>query len=353
MRDIQEGECSKNSKLIKVQPSSGNGWLLRSAVATLRRCISMAELKIRISNQNIQVSEVRSMGGRFVLITFPSPDSRDLIINNNIWDLWFSSITPWNGEPAGRERFTWLSCSGIPLHAWNTATFQKIGENWGTLMEIDSNTLKCSSFETSRILVSTTCHQKILQEIHLEVNSQVYPISVIEEDSLRSPWPCPIPSTEVKDDDVANHFSTAVENSNLNQDMITMMDKFFIMHWECNLQVNASPCPKSDNEGVMVPKTNQNFQIENELHDTSILVVQDTYEQMDQNFINDRQTLQVPARSDPPLSPIAHFGVLSNYIGPSFGPAHVSSPGQILRPALQEVDSNLSESQSPRINEKF
>lgn len=26
MRDFQEGECSKNPKLIKVQPSSGNGW---------------------------------------------------------------------------------------------------------------------------------------------------------------------------------------------------------------------------------------------------------------------------------------------------------------------------------------
>lgn len=154
----QVGECSKALKTIKIQPS-GNGWLIRSAVATLRRKIEITDLKSSISKEKLQFTDVRSMGGRHVLITFPSSENRDSIINSNLWEIWFSSITPWNGEAAGKERFAWLSCTGIPLNAWDMVTFKLIAENWGTFMEVDANTLKYLSFEKGRIMVATTLSQ--------------------------------------------------------------------------------------------------------------------------------------------------------------------------------------------------
>ncbi|KAI8562307.1 hypothetical protein RHMOL_Rhmol03G0024200 [Rhododendron molle] len=67
------------------------------------------------------------MGGRHILISFINKEVRKKIIKEDWWERWFDSIKPWNGEIAGRERFAWLSCTGVPLNA----DFQKVG---GTLL---------------------------------------------------------------------------------------------------------------------------------------------------------------------------------------------------------------------------
>lgn len=53
----QDGECSKAPKLIKIQPS-GNGWLFRSAVATLRRKIEMVDLKMELNKEDLNQSRL-------------------------------------------------------------------------------------------------------------------------------------------------------------------------------------------------------------------------------------------------------------------------------------------------------
>ncbi|KAH7843740.1 hypothetical protein Vadar_020239 [Vaccinium darrowii] len=221
--------------------------------------------------------------------------------------------------------------SCMPGVGQHSRKLEKIG---GLSRKLIPTRLKCLSFENGRILISNTCHPKISQQIHLEVNNQVYPINVTKEEFPRSPWPCSIHSPKVRDDDMetnklilANHLPTAVDFSNLNQENNTMMDNFFIMHGECNLQNKTnspSPNPKTANEVLQIH--------------------------------------HIPAHPISTPSPVAYLGLsdpalnpaISNPVGPSLGSAFVLSPGPFLKPALQEVDSNLSQSYlSPRVNDKF
>lgn len=45
------------------------GWLYRSVVATLRTTISLIELKNQVIAEGIPIADIRSMGGRHVLLT--------------------------------------------------------------------------------------------------------------------------------------------------------------------------------------------------------------------------------------------------------------------------------------------
>lgn len=61
---------------IKIQPV-GNGWLFRSVVATLHKMISLERLEMEVKKEVKCDVQLRSMGGRFILTTFPVEKQRD------------------------------------------------------------------------------------------------------------------------------------------------------------------------------------------------------------------------------------------------------------------------------------
>lgn len=167
-----KGESSKagpdQKNFLKIKPS-GNGWLHRSAVAVMHRVVSMMTLNVSFSMETDKVAQFRSMGGRYVLITFQSTEVRDEMIKKHWMNLWFESVKPWRGEPACLERFVWLSCKGVPLNVWNAASFKLIAELWGSLIMVDESTLKDLSFAEGKILVATEEITTIDKWIKVEV----------------------------------------------------------------------------------------------------------------------------------------------------------------------------------------
>lgn len=71
---------STNRKCI--QPS-GNGWLLRSAVAKINKLVSSKDLKDIFKREGVAIDSIKPMGGRFVIITFPNPEARDEYIKKD------------------------------------------------------------------------------------------------------------------------------------------------------------------------------------------------------------------------------------------------------------------------------
>ncbi|GAB2290756.1 hypothetical protein Dimus_025029 [Dionaea muscipula] len=49
----------------------------------------------------------------------------------------------------GRE--VWLSCYGVPVHAWNVSTFCSIGNHWGEVVQIDEDTAKSARFDVEKV----------------------------------------------------------------------------------------------------------------------------------------------------------------------------------------------------------
>ncbi|KAF7112719.1 hypothetical protein RHSIM_RhsimUnG0200600 [Rhododendron simsii] len=169
---------------IHLQPV-GNGWLYRSAVGRLRRLYSVEEMEEIFRKEKISNVQIKAMGGRFLILTFPSKEIRDEMIQQQ-WLLgWFDEVNPWNGEQAKRERFAWLACYGMPLNVWNVPSFRAIGSKWGHFIEVDDNTLREKSYEKGRLLIATDNFRKIEGTIQLTVERKVYEIIVEEEESFR------------------------------------------------------------------------------------------------------------------------------------------------------------------------
>lgn len=82
-------------EMVSMQPPSSksivleqadNGWLYRSAFAILRLRMELDILKEEFKHAGVDFDEVRSMGGRHVLITFINKEVRDKIIKEDWWE---------------------------------------------------------------------------------------------------------------------------------------------------------------------------------------------------------------------------------------------------------------------------
>lgn len=169
---------------IHIQPV-GNGWLLRSVVAKIRKLISPKGLEKVFLMENTPVEQVKSIGGRYVIITFPNVEIRDVTIKDNWMSIWFEEIKPWMGESAKEERFVWLSCLGMPLNGWSIPNFKLIGNLWGDFIQVDEDTLHEKSYVKGKVLIATKQIQKISGSVDLKILGSSYSVRIEEEASFR------------------------------------------------------------------------------------------------------------------------------------------------------------------------
>ena len=54
-----------------------------------------------------------------------------------------------------------MECFGVPLQAWSMENLKKIGEQWGTVVAYDEQTINKLSSTSSLILMDTCYHSPI------------------------------------------------------------------------------------------------------------------------------------------------------------------------------------------------
>ncbi|GKV02932.1 hypothetical protein SLEP1_g15306 [Rubroshorea leprosula] len=69
---------------------------------------------------------------------------------------WFEEIKPWTPTTVATERFAWIRCLGLPLHAWKLKYFQSFGNLWGTFVSLDDSTSGKKRLDAARFLISTS-----------------------------------------------------------------------------------------------------------------------------------------------------------------------------------------------------
>ncbi|GAB2271388.1 hypothetical protein Dimus_006227, partial [Dionaea muscipula] len=79
------------------------------------------------------------------------------------------------------EREIWLSCYGVPVHAWNASTFMAIGQHWGEVVQVEEDTLKCTRCDISKIKIISSSPSVINQQMKLVVGWKSFIIRVAEE----------------------------------------------------------------------------------------------------------------------------------------------------------------------------
>ncbi|GAB2292409.1 hypothetical protein Dimus_026650 [Dionaea muscipula] len=183
---IGEGRVRKlmeHGGMIRVQKVA-NGWLHKSAVATLHKyndlkdCLGLIELK---GTPGILVSPC---GGKQVIMTFPTTELRDKMLAEEKEDLgaWFKEFHAL--EPSlkiGRDREVWIICFGVPLELWSTSTFCEIASKWGEVLAIEISTAISLSFYCGKVGILTECMEHINCTITISSDGKLFPIRIIEE----------------------------------------------------------------------------------------------------------------------------------------------------------------------------
>ena len=61
----------------------------------------------------------------------------------------------WSREKACKVRRVWLECVEVPIQAWTSENFKRIGDTWGKFINCDEETKSISSFMIARLMIDT------------------------------------------------------------------------------------------------------------------------------------------------------------------------------------------------------
>ncbi|GKU98541.1 hypothetical protein SLEP1_g11532 [Rubroshorea leprosula] len=96
---------------------------------------------------------------------------------------WFEEVKPWSPSSVAKERFVWIRCQGVPIHAWGLEFFSSIGAVWGKVISLDDSTSKKIRFDIGRFLISTPIMEFISKSMTITVNGMPYTVKVMEEEA--------------------------------------------------------------------------------------------------------------------------------------------------------------------------
>ncbi|GLU07239.1 hypothetical protein SLE2022_242030 [Rubroshorea leprosula] len=163
-------------------------WLEGGMVAEVRSMGLISEIQERIDVDGGSIS-LTPIGGRRVLLSERVVGylSEYMKINEELFDLWFESINPWELAPEESSRMVWLRISGMPLKAWSERCFQSIGETIGEVQMIHEDTKNKSILWDGRVLVLSTEPRRIAKRINLKVGEKLYEIEIAEEEWRTDP----------------------------------------------------------------------------------------------------------------------------------------------------------------------
>ncbi|GLU08672.1 hypothetical protein SLE2022_255710 [Rubroshorea leprosula] len=127
---------------------------------------------------------IRAMGGRMVLLDGEDKEElKDLVELAADWlGQWFEEVRPWKPEMVAKERFVWIRCQGVPLNAWSTEFFEKMGCSWGRFIFLDDSTSKRRRFDIARFLISTQIMDTIKVSRQVKINGSLYNLKFSEEE---------------------------------------------------------------------------------------------------------------------------------------------------------------------------
>ncbi|GKV52906.1 hypothetical protein SLEP1_g59459, partial [Rubroshorea leprosula] len=129
--------------------------------------------------------KVRPMGGRLLLFEGGDKDEiKDLVETTPEWlRQWFEEVKPWSPSAVAKERFVWIRCQGVLIHAWGHEFFSSIGAVWGKVISLDDSTIKKNRFDIGRFLISTPIMEFISKSMNITVNGMPYTVKVMEEEA--------------------------------------------------------------------------------------------------------------------------------------------------------------------------
>jgi hypothetical protein len=75
----------------------------------------------------------------------------------------------------------WISCYGVPLHAWGDAIFRTIGFKFGSFIQVDPSTKNMLRGDVARVKIVTSLPEVVDSTVVVSVLNKKFVIRVVEE----------------------------------------------------------------------------------------------------------------------------------------------------------------------------
>ncbi|GKD26932.1 RNA-directed DNA polymerase, eukaryota, partial [Tanacetum coccineum] len=140
---------SGNSPAIVLDDDCGNDVdLSRHVFGKVKDFNSINNLKLILAKEGFEEVNLSYMGGLWVMIELHNVESQKDLLSHPGVRSWFQDLVAAYADFFSKERIVWVDVEGIPLNAWSSNTFSRIGNKWGEVMDIEEST--GSSFSRKR-----------------------------------------------------------------------------------------------------------------------------------------------------------------------------------------------------------
>ncbi|KAJ0594275.1 putative RNA recognition motif domain, nucleotide-binding alpha-beta plait domain superfamily [Helianthus annuus] len=172
--------------------------------------------------------EIHYVGGLSLMLKFENEkEASDFLLNQEVWQRWFSVLDMWEGQTLPFERVAWLNIFGVPLHLADNVVFNSIAKEFGAIVQpahlsIDDGDLSSTCVGVlvgdGKVInesVSITWKDRRFKVWIVEVNDIWVPECVGIVGFIKDPVsdvpkpPAPVESTEVVEQVVENQESSA------------------------------------------------------------------------------------------------------------------------------------------------
>ncbi|GJV14708.1 RNA-directed DNA polymerase, eukaryota, nucleotide-binding alpha-beta plait domain protein [Tanacetum coccineum] len=112
------------------------------------------------------------LGGLWVVLELASSEIKSKLLNHTGVKSWFAKIQDAIPDFVCEDRIVWVDIEGIPMNLWSRQTFEKIGNIWGEVLDIEENS--CSSFARKRLCIRTKKPDNILESFKIVFKGKLY-----------------------------------------------------------------------------------------------------------------------------------------------------------------------------------
>ncbi|GJX63141.1 RNA-directed DNA polymerase, eukaryota [Tanacetum coccineum] len=139
---------------------------------------SVNNLRVILSAEGFSIQKVVYLGGLWVMFELPSANSKSKFLAHVGVGSWFKSLSNPQPDFSPRDRIIWVDVEGVPMHAWSSNTFHKIGSMWGEVLELGDCKDEC--FARKRLCIKTNRDDNILEKFKIIVKGKSFVIRAKE-----------------------------------------------------------------------------------------------------------------------------------------------------------------------------
>ncbi|GKC83876.1 RNA-directed DNA polymerase, eukaryota, partial [Tanacetum coccineum] len=148
------------------------------AMGRVKSFDSITKLQSLLVDEGFVNVTLSYLGGLWVMFECDKPDTKRNLVNHVGINSWFQVIQEVNPDFVSDERVVWLDIEGVPLYAWSRKSFDKIGNKWGEVLNIEDSYE--TSFGRKRLCILTKHPVSIFESFKIIVKGKVYMVRAKE-----------------------------------------------------------------------------------------------------------------------------------------------------------------------------